>query len=241
MNAPRSSEAPLLVFDRVEKIYGEGDTRVRAIAGASFTVRHGEFVAIMGASGSGKSTVLNILGALDVPTRGSYRFMGVAVEALARRQRTLLRQHYFGFIFQGFNLLKRTSALENVELPLIYRRVGACVRRARAREALRLVGLDHRERHTAHELSGGQQQRVAIARALVSNPQVILADEPTGNLDMTSSHGIMALLSDLNRHHGVTIVLVTHEDDVAAYASRHLRFQDGLIMHDSLPAKATGT
>lgn len=222
-----------MVFEHVEKIHGVGDTQVQAVTDASFVIDQGEFVAITGPSGSGKSTALNILGTLDLPTRGSYRFLGVAVEALNRRQRAVLRQRYLGFIFQGFHLLKRTSALENVELPLVYRRIGARERRSRAREALRLVGLDDREQHSACELSGGQQQRVAIARALVCEPQVILADEPTGNLDTARSSDILSLLSDLNQRCGITIVLVTHENDIAAHAPRRIHFQDGAIVHDS--------
>lgn len=223
--------APLIAFDRVAKVHGMSDTRVHALADISFTVRRGEFVVITGHSGSGKSTLLNILGALDVPTHGSYRFMGVDVGTLTPRQRALLRRRYFGFVFQGFNLLKRTTAIENVELPLVYRRVDARERRRRARDALQRVGLDDRAQHTATELSGGQQQRVAIARALVSAPDVLLADEPTGNLDTARSSEIMALLSDLHRR-GVTIILVTHERPIADYADRHLQMRDGSIVQD---------
>ncbi len=188
----------------------------------------------MGASGSGKSTTLNILGCLDVPSAGSYEFLGVPVETLDRHQRALLRQNYLGFVFQGFNLLKRTTALENVQLPLVYRGAPARERREASEEALTLVGLGDRMDHTSSELSGGQQQRVAIARALVTKPAVMLADEPTGNLDTQRSHEIMRLFRSLNEERGITIILVTHEEDIAAYAKRHVRFKDGRIASDEL-------
>ncbi len=187
----------------------------------------------MGPSGSGKSTAMNILGCLDVPTSGHYLFRGTDVSSLSRDQLALLRRYYIGFVFQGFNLLKRTTALENLELPLIYRHVSREERRARAREALAQVGLADREDHTASELSGGQQQRVAIARALVTKPSVMFADEPTGNLDTARSHEIMKLLKSLNEEKGLTIVLVTHEEDIADYASRKVRFLDGKIASDA--------
>jgi putative ABC transport system ATP-binding protein len=202
------------------------------------TIDRGEFVAIMGPSGSGKSTAMNILGCLDTPTSGTYRFEGVDVSGLDRDQHALLRRHFIGFIFQGFNLLARTSALENVELPLLYGRVPGPERRRRALEALAKVGLADRAGHAPNELSGGQQQRVAIARAIVTRPAVILADEPTGNLDTAMSEEIMRLLSGLNRDEGITIAMVTHEPDMAALADRMIRFVDGRIAYDGVAAKA---
>jgi putative ABC transport system ATP-binding protein len=197
-------------------------------------IRRGEFVAIRGASGSGKSTCMNVLGCLDVASAGTYRLAHVDVSTLDGDGLTLLRRHYIGFVFQGFNLLARTSALENVELPLIYRRVPAELRHERALDTLSLVGLSDRARHTPQELSGGQQQRVAIARALVTNPEILLADEPTGNLDSSRTREIMELLSSLNRERNITIVMVTHEPDVAAYAGRIIVFRDGHIVEDAL-------
>ena len=226
------TDATLIAFRGIKKIYGRGETEVKALAGVDFEVNAGEFVAVMGPSGSGKSTAMNILGCLDTPTAGIYEFMGLPVQALDRHQRSALRRFYLGFVFQGFNLLKRTSALENVELPLVYQNVPRAERRARALHALERVGLDDRATHTSSELSGGQQQRVAIARALVSDPAVILADEPTGNLDTTKSHEIMKLMTELNSNSGITIILVTHEEDIAGYARRRLRFRDGLIESD---------
>jgi putative ABC transport system ATP-binding protein len=225
---------PLIRFDHVSKIYGKGETEVRALDDVSLSINDGEFVAIMGPSGSGKSTAMNILGCLDTPTSGRYYFRGVDVGTLDRSQRALLRRNYIGFVFQGFNLLKRTTARENLELPLVYRGDPAAVRRERALKALGLVGLADRANHTSSELSGGQQQRVAIARALVTEPAVIFADEPTGNLDSARSHEIMKLLEDLNRTRHITIVLVTHEDDIAGYARRQIRFRDGKIASDTL-------
>jgi putative ABC transport system ATP-binding protein len=195
----------------------------------------------MGPSGSGKSTAMNILGCLDTPTSGRYFFRGIDVGTLDRSQRALLRRHYIGFVFQGFNLLKRTTARENLELPLIYRRESAAQRKEAALRALSLVGLSDRANHTSSELSGGQQQRVAIARALVTEPAVIFADEPTGNLDSARSHEIMKLLEDLNRTRNITIVLVTHEEDIAAFAKRRIRFRDGKIASDELTHPATAT
>ncbi|MCL6583104.1 MAG: ABC transporter ATP-binding protein [bacterium] len=223
---------PLIEFKQVTRVYGSKQAAVWALAGIDLQIYRGDFVAIMGPSGSGKSTCMNILGCLDRPTTGSYLFHGLEVGALSRDQQALLRRHYLGFVFQGFNLLNRTSALENVELPLIYRRISAKERRRRSQWALELVGLRGWERHTPSELSGGQQQRVAIARAMVTNPLVLLADEPTGNLDTARSQQIMELLCTLNRERGLTIVMVTHEPDIAAYAQRIIRFRDGLIEAD---------
>ena len=211
------------------KTYGAGDALVQALRGIDLDIAAGEFVAMMGPSGSGKSTCMNIIGCLDTPTSGSYLFQGAPVEQLTRDQRALLRRHYLGFVFQGFNLLARTSALENVELPLVYRGVQRAARRARARQALASVGLAGREHHAPAELSGGQQQRVAIARALVTDPAVLLADEPTGNLDSERSREIMEVLVSLNRTRGITVIMVTHEPEMAAYAGRTVRFLDGLI------------
>jgi putative ABC transport system ATP-binding protein len=225
--------APLIELHGVEKHYGEGEAQVAALAGIDLTIREHEFVAVMGPSGSGKSTAMNILGCLDTPTVGYYLFRGVDVGTLSQDQRALLRRYYIGFVFQGYNLLRRTTAMENLELPLIYRGMSRSERHKRARIALEQVGLETRGKHTAAELSGGQQQRVAIARALVSEPAVVFADEPTGNLDSTMSHEIMALLKSLNEQRGITIVLVTHEADIAAYAKRHVRFRDGRIVSDT--------
>jgi putative ABC transport system ATP-binding protein len=224
---------PLIELTGVKKFYGEGEAKVAALAGIDLVVREHEFVAVMGPSGSGKSTAMNILGCLDTPTEGHYYFKGVDVGGLSRDQCALLRRYYIGFVFQGFNLLRRTTALENLELPLIYRGVKRAERHRQARAALAQVGLASRESHTAAELSGGQQQRVAIARALVGTPSVLFADEPTGNLDTAMSHEIMALIKALNEERGITVVLVTHEEDVAAYARRQVRFRDGRIVSDS--------
>ena len=218
-----------IAFSHVTKVYGQGTTAFEALKGIDLSIARGEFVAVMGPSGCGKSTLMNILGCLDTPTRGSYAFDGVHVEHLSRDQRALLRRHYLGFVFQGFNLLARTTALENVELPLLYRGQPASVRRAAARAALARVGLTGWEHHTPAELSGGQQQRVAVARALVSNPLVLLADEPTGNLDSQRSREIMELIRVLNQDHGITVVMVTHEPDTAAYADRVIHMIDGMV------------
>jgi putative ABC transport system ATP-binding protein len=226
---------PLIELRRVTKVYGRGDAAVHALAGVDLRIEQGEFVAVMGPSGSGKSTAMNILGCLDTPSSGSYRFRGVAVETLGRDQRALLRRRDLGFVFQGFNLLNRTSALENVELPLIYRRTPRAERHVLAQRALALVGLSGREGHTPGELSGGQQQRVAIARAIVTAPHLLLADEPTGNLDSVRSHEIMTLLGGLNRDRGITILMVTHEPEMAAYAHRVVHFLDGRVVDEKAP------
>jgi putative ABC transport system ATP-binding protein len=227
---PSQSDNPIIQLDSVSKIYCQGAAAVRALDHIHLTIGRGEFVAVMGHSGSGKSTCMNILGCLDVPTSGAYRFDGLDVGRLTRDQLALLRRNYLGFIFQGFNLLNRTSALENVELPLIYRGLPIHQRRKSARKALAAVGLAGWEHHTPGELSGGQQQRVAIARAIVSDPAVLLADEPTGNLDTARSREIMELITEFNREHGLTIVMVTHETDMAAYAQRQIHFLDGKIV-----------
>jgi putative ABC transport system ATP-binding protein len=222
-------DSPLIEFKRIVKVYGTGPAAVTALRGIDFSVRKGEFVAVMGPSGSGKSTCMNILGCLDSPTSGEYLFRGVNVAGLTKSQRALLRRHYIGFIFQGYNLLNRTTALENVELPMYYRGTPARERRVLALKALNAVGLTGWERHTQGELSGGQQQRVAIARAIVCEPSVLFADEPTGNLDTVTSHQIMDLLTHLNHKMGITIVMVTHEQDIALFAERAINFLDGRI------------
>jgi len=230
--------APLIRLRQVSRVYGRGQAAVYALRDVDLDIRRGEFVAIMGPSGSGKSTAMNLIGCLDTPTSGEYLFEGVPVHAMTRDQRALLRRHQLGFVFQGFNLLPRTSAQENVELPLLYRGADAATRHQRAREALDSVGLAGWGHHTPSELSGGQQQRVAIARALVTAPTVLLADEPTGNLDSQRSREIMELLRSLNVERGITIVMVTHEPDMAAYAGRIVRFVDGRIASDHVNAPA---
>lgn len=232
---PPVTSAPLIELRDVTKVYGEGAAAVHALRGVNLRIDEGEFVAVMGPSGSGKSTCMNILGCLDTPTTGEYLFAGVDLARLTRRQRALYRRHYLGFVFQGYNLLSRTSALENVELPLVYRRLPAAQRRAKAREALAAVGLRGWEHHTPAELSGGQEQRVAIARAIASDPAVPLADEPTGNLDRARSREIMELLVGLNRSRRITIVMVTHDQDMAAYAERILHFVDGVVESEERP------
>ena len=222
----------LIQLRGVTKRYGSGEAELMALKGIDLDVSAGEFVAIMGPSGSGKSTAMNILGCLDTPSAGQYLFKGAHVETLSRDQRARLRRRYLGFVFQGFNLLARTSAQENVELPLLYRGDSASARRVAAAKALQSVGLGGWEQHTPAELSGGQQQRVAIARAIVTEPAVVLADEPTGNLDTQRSHEIMGLLLALNRDHGITVLMVTHEADMAAYARRMVHFVDGAIARD---------
>ncbi|MCA6215856.1 ABC transporter ATP-binding protein [Ideonella sp. B7] len=234
-----AAEVPVIAYERVCKTYGEGATRFQALTDVNLQIRQGEFVAIMGPSGSGKSTVMNIMGCLDTLTSGSYRFCGTPVESLSQDQCAILRRSYIGFVFQGFNLLRRTSAQENVELPLIYRGERPAERAARARAALEEVGLKGWEHHTSAELSGGQQQRVAIARAIVTEPTLLLADEPTGNLDSHRSQEIMQLLVRLNQDRGITVVMVTHEPDMAVYADRILRFVDGRLVSDTAQDRAT--
>jgi putative ABC transport system ATP-binding protein len=223
------SAAPLIELQGVTKVYGTGIAAMQALRGIDLVIEAGEFVAVMGPSGSGKSTCMNILGCLDTPTSGKFLFEGFEVGDLSRDQLALMRRSCLGFIFQGFNLLNRTSALENVELPLIYRGVPVALRHRRARAALATVGLAGWENHTPGELSGGQQQRVAIARAIVTEPKVLLADEPTGNLDSARSREVMELLTTFNRQQGLTVIMVTHEPDMAAYAGRQIHFIDGLI------------
>ena len=232
MSTPAASDRPLIEVSQLTKSYTLGDQTVHALAGVSLRIAAGEFVAIMGASGSGKSTLMNILGCLDVPTTGHYALAGEAVEGMSPDELAGVRNRRIGFVFQQFNLLPRTSALENVELPMIYAGVKAADRHPRAMQALQRVGLGERTGHTPAELSGGQQQRVAIARALVNNPQLILADEPTGALDTTTSEEVMRLLRDLNTQ-GITIVLVTHEPDIAAWARRKIVVRDGRILEDT--------
>ena len=224
-------EKPLIELSHVTKVYATGDVQVHALQGVSLTIREGEFVAVMGSSGSGKSTLMNILGCLDRPTAGSYRLAGREVSTMSKNELADVRNQVLGFVFQNFNLLSRTSALENVELPLVYAGTGARERQRRAKEALGRVGLSARLDHNPNQLSGGQQQRVAIARALVSSPKVILADEPTGNLDSRTSIEVMALFQELGRT-GITVVLVTHEPDIASFASRVVVVKDGLILSD---------
>jgi putative ABC transport system ATP-binding protein len=226
--------APLIRLENLSKVYGEGDVAVTALDGVDLTIDDGEFTAIMGPSGSGKSTAMNVIGCLDVPSGGHYYLRGADVGGLSRDQRALLRRYYIGFVFQGYNLLPRTSAIENVELPLTYRGMPRAERHARAREALRVVGLEGRENHAPSELSGGQQQRVAIARAIVTEPALLLADEPTGNLDTARSLEIMQLLTRLNAEQGITVVMVTHEAEMAAFARRVVHFKDGHIEHDEM-------
>lgn len=232
MTHASSENGPLIELKGVTKVYGTGAASMQALRGIDLRIGEGDFVAVMGASGSGKSTCLNILGCLDTPTSGSYLFQGVQVGRLTRNQRALLRRHYLGFVFQGYNLLERTSALENVELPLIYRRIPSRQRRQMALSALDAVGLKGWQTHSPVELSGGQQQRVAIARAIVTKPAVLLADEPTGNLDTSRSHEIMELLRRLNEEEGLTIVMVTHEHEMAAYARRRVLFVDGMVAEE---------
>jgi len=223
----------LIELRGLTKTYGSGDAKFKALCGVDLSIRRGEFAAVMGPSGSGKSTLMNLLGCLDSPTSGSYHFKGIQVESLNKDQRSLIRRHALGFIFQGFNLLARTSALENVELPLLYRGYSRKQRHQMARDALASVGLPDKERNTPAELSGGQQQRVAIARAIVTQPDTLFADEPTGNLDSKTTREIMELLTRLNSERGISIIMVTHEDEVAAYAKRIIHVRDGLISKDT--------
>jgi len=242
--AEDESVTPILALDNVVKIYNTGEVKVEALRGVSLEVHRGEFVAVMGASGSGKSTLMNIIGCLDRPTRGTYYFDGEDVSGFDKNRLAALRNLKIGFVFQGFNLLKRQTAVENVELPLLYAGMPAGKRRQRAMEMLRLLELENRAHHLPSQLSGGQQQRVAIARALVNDPQVILADEPTGNLDSRTSEDILAELQRVNRDLGHTIVMVTHEPDIAAHAGRLVLVRDGLIQSDELnhaPRQAQAT
>ena len=230
MNAPDSS--PLIELRGLTKTYGVGDTAFQALKGIDLTIQRGEFVAIMGPSGSGKSTLMNVLGCLDTPTAGSYHYQGIAVETLTTDERSLLRRYALGFVFQGFNLLARTSSLDNVELPLLYRGVSRKDRYAQAVAALSSVGLPTKLRSTPAELSGGQQQRVAIARAIVTEPSTLFADEPTGNLDSITTGDVMELLTRLNKDRGITVLVVTHDDHVATFARRTVLIKDGLIESD---------
>lgn len=227
------SKKTIIEFKDIVKTYGIGDAQTYALNGVNLSINEGEFVAIMGASGSGKSTAMNMIGCLDKPSSGEYLFNGINVENLNRNQMALLRRNFLGFVFQSFNLLGRTSALENVELPLVYRKIPAIKRKEMALEALRKVGLQSVVNNTPAQLSGGQQQRVAIARAIVSHPLVLLADEPTGNLDSIKSMEIMNLLKQLNEDENITIIMVTHEEEMASFASRVIYFRDGHI-EDSL-------
>jgi len=239
MSAETAGTPSLVELQDLTKIYGSGESEVRALAGVSFQIEVGEFVAVMGASGSGKSTCLNMLGCLDRATSGHYLFCGLDVGSLGLDQLALLRRHYLGFVFQGYNLLSRTSALENVELPLVYRGIPAAERRQAAIQALHDVGLGDRMHHVPSELSGGQQQRVAIARAIVTNPKMLLADEPTGNLDSARKVEIMNLLQALNGDRKITIVMVTHEPEMAEFATRTILFKDGLIERDGVPVEVS--
>ena len=227
-----TKDTPIISFRSITKSYGSGDAKTYALKGIDIDIYEGEFVAIMGSSGSGKSTAMNIIGTLDIQSAGEYLFKGVDVASLNKNQKALLRHNYMGFIFQGFNLLGRTTALENVELPLIYRGIDKQNRIISAKNALEKVGLEDVASHTPAEISGGQQQRVAIARAIATDPLIILADEPTGNLDSVRSKEIMELLKHFNKTNNITIIMVTHEEDMAAYADRKIIFKDGLIIDD---------
>lgn len=229
---PTDAPGPVIAFRDLSRVYGAGDTQVRALDRLTLDIGKGEFVAIMGPSGSGKSTALNVMGCLDRPSSGQYLFKGVDVANLTRDQRALLRRNYLGFVFQGYNLLPRMTALQNVELPMIYQGRPRPDRQARALAALDKVGLAHRAHHDPSKLSGGEQQRAAIARALAGGPSVVLADEPTGNLDTRRSTEIVELLQQLNRDEGLTIVMVTHEEDMAEFADRVIWMVDGRIATD---------
>ena len=230
---PAITNGSLITIDHLTKIYQLGEVEVHALRGVSVQVSRGEFVAIMGASGSGKSTFMNILGCLDKPTKGTYILEGIDVGRLSRDELAAIRNRKIGFVFQGFNLLSRTSAIENVELPMFYSTVSNKLRKSKAVEALRKVGLDDRMHHYPNQLSGGQQQRVAIARSLVNDPSIILADEPTGNLDSRTSVEVMGIFQELNDH-GITVILVTHEPDIASFAKRQIVFRDGKIKSDKI-------
>lgn len=232
MSGSGSSDGNVIRIERVSKIYQTGDISVHALRSLSFSVKHGEFVAIMGPSGSGKSTLMNIIGCLDRPTKGQYFLDGIDVSTMGRSALADIRNQRVGFVFQSFNLVSRTSALENVELPMIYAGVGSAERQRRARAALAEVGLADRERNMPSQLSGGQQQRVALARALVNNPSIILADEPTGALDTRTSVEVMEIFQRLNREKNLTVIIVTHEPDVANYAQRIVHVRDGKISSD---------
>lgn len=232
LSTPEAEAAPVIQLDHIHKTYTMGDVAVHALRGVSLTIREGEFVAIMGASGSGKSTTMNIIGCLDRPTRGTYILDGQDVSEMSKDERADIRCRKIGFVFQGFNLLSRTSALENVELPMLYAGVDGAERDRRAKDALAAVGLAGRELNHPNQLSGGQQQRVAVARALVNDPALILADEPTGNLDSRTSVEVMEIFQRLNRERGITLVLITHEHDIAQYAQRVVVFKDGKIRKD---------
>ncbi len=221
----------MIKLENITRSYGEGDAITKVLKGIDLEICSGEFVAIMGPSGSGKSTLLNILGALDVPSGGNYYFLDTNIRELTRDQLALFRRNILGFIFQGYNLLKKTSAFENVEMPLIYQKISVKERQKKSFEALKRVGLGARMKYDPGQLSGGEQQRVAIARAIVTEPKVLIADEPTGNLDTKRSHEIMHLISDFNQQ-GITVIMVTHEEDMAAYAKRIIRLRDGMIEKD---------
>lgn len=238
MTAGNNNQQALIELKNITKVYGKGHAAVHALRGFDLKIHKGEFVTVMGPSGSGKSTCLNILGCLDRPSSGSFLFKDLEISNLGQDQLAKLRRNYLGFVFQGFNLLNRTTALENVELPLVYRGVGYSERRKMATEALQAVGLKGWEKHTPSELSGGQQQRVAIARAIVTHPDVLLADEPTGNLDTSRSVEIMQLLNQLNREMGITIIMVTHEPEMAAMTKRTVHFVDGEIESDTINKEA---
>ena len=232
MDAGATTNHTIIQVRDLTKIYRFGEVEVHALRGVSLSIQRGEFLAIMGPSGSGKSTFMNILGFLDQPTQGRYLLEGMSGERLSRDEQAEIRNRKIGFVFQGFNLLARTSALENVELPMIYARASTLQRKERAQKALSEVGLAGREHHHPRQLSGGEQQRVAIARALVNQPSIILADEPTGNLDSKTSIEIMGIFQRLNRDLGITIIMITHEHDIALYAKRNIHFRDGLVVDD---------
>lgn len=236
-DTPQTEQAPVIQMHAIRKIYGQGNTEVRALDGVDFSIHPGEFVSVMGPSGSGKSTCMNIIGCLDIPTSGAYDFCGLNVARFSSDQLAMLRRSYLGFVFQSFNLIARTTALENVELPLIYKGVPKRERKRRALQALASVGIADRANHTPAELSGGQQQRVAIARALVTNPTVLLADEPTGNLDTETTNEVLHLMQRLNDEQNLTIVMVTHEPEVALHTKRVLYFTDGRLVDDGLPTE----